>query len=327
MFWHLMKNASRTSKGVNVTGKADKVTIREVGLRDGLQMASTQVSTQVKLKWCKLQHEAGFQEMEVTSFVPPKLLPQFADAADVLSGAKQHQDLLVSVLVPNLKGAVLAMEAGAEKITFVLSASEAHNQSNVRMSTDESLTMFADVLRERDERGVSDKTEIAGVIATSFGCSIQGRVEPDRVCQIAEQMAKLGADEISIADTVGYGDPAAVSRLFTSVSQITGDVPIAAHFHDTRGLGLANVYAAAIQGVRRFDASLGGLGGCPFAPGATGNIATEDCAYLLESIGLSTGIDFDKMIAVREQLSDWLPGETLWGKVAKAGLATTFKKP
>ena len=310
-----------------MTSKADKVTIREVGLRDGLQMASIQVSTQVKLEWCKLQHEAGFQEIEVTSFVPPKLLPQFSDASDVLAGALKHENLLASVLVPNLKGAIRAMDTGAKKITFVLSASEAHNQSNVRMSTDESLVMFSDVLRERDERGLSDKIEIAGVIATSFGCSIQGRVEPDRVCQIAEQMGKLGVDEISIADTVGYGDPSAVSRLFSSVSQVVGNVPLAAHFHDTRGLGLANVYAATQQGVRRFDASLGGLGGCPFAPGATGNIATEDCAYLLESIGLSTGIDFDKMIAVREKLPEWLPGESLWGKLAKAGTAKIFRKP
>ena len=310
-----------------MTSKADKVTIREVGLRDGLQMASIQVSTQVKLEWCKLQHEAGFQEIEVTSFVPPKLLPQFSDASDVLAGALKHENLLASVLVPNLKGAIRAMDTGAKKITFVLSASEAHNQSNVRMSTDESFVMFADVLRERDERGLSDKIEIAGVIATSFGCSIQGRVEPDRVCQIAEQMGKLGVDEISIADTVGYGDPSAVSRLFSSVSQVVGDVPLAAHFHDTRGLGLANVYAATQQGVRRFDASLGGLGGCPFAPGATGNIATEDCAYLLESVGLSTGIDFDKMIAIRGKLPEWLPGEALWGKLAKAGPAKIFRKP
>ena len=310
-----------------MASKADKVTIREVGLRDGLQMASIQVSTQVKLEWCKLQHEAGFQEIEVTSFVPPKLLPQFSDASDVLAGALKHENLLASVLVPNLKGAIRAMDTGAKKITFVLSASEAHNQSNVRMSTDESLVMFADVLRERDERGLSDKIEIAGVIATSFGCSIQGRVEPDRVCQIAEQMGKLGADEISIADTVGYGDPCAVSCLFSSVSQVVGNVPLAAHFHDTRGLGLANVYAATQQGVRRFDASLGGLGGCPFAPGATGNIATEDCAYLLESVGLSTGIDFDKMIAIRGKLPEWLPGEALWGKLAKAGPAKIFRKP
>ena len=310
-----------------MASKADKVTIREVGLRDGLQMASIQVSTQVKLEWCKLQHEAGFQEIEVTSFVPPKLLPQFSDASDVLAGALKHENLLASVLVPNLKGAIRAMDTGAKKITFVLSASEAHNQSNVRMSTDESLVMFSDVLRERDERGLSDKIEIAGVIATSFGCSIQGRVEPDRVCQIAEQMGKLGVDEISIADTVGYGDPSAVSRLFSSVSQVVGDVPLAAHFHDTRGLGLANVYAATQQGVRRFDASLGGLGGCPFAPGATGNIATEDCAYLLESVGLSTGIDFDKMIAIRGKLPEWLPGEALWGKLAKAGPAKIFRKP
>lgn len=301
------------------------VSIREVGLRDGLQLVADIVLTETKLDWCRQQYEAGFTEIEVTSFVPPSVIPQFSDAGKVLAGAKKNKNLLASVLVPNLKGALLALDAGAKKITFVMSASELHNQSNVRMSTDDSLAMFADLLGERASRGLAGDVLISGVIATSFGCTIQGDVPQSRVCQIAEEMAAMGADEINIADTVGYGNPAQVSQLFEAVQSAAGDVPLAAHIHDTRGLGLANVTAAVDAGVCRFDASLGGLGGCPFAPGATGNIATEDCVYLLESLGLSTGVDIKKLIELRKKLEEWLPEETLKGNLLQAGIAKTFK--
>lgn len=302
----------------------DKVDLREVGLRDGLQMVGQILPTQTKLDWCRDQVACGFSEIEVTSFVPPSSIPQFADAAEVLKGAKAIGGFTAAVLVPNLKGGIRALERGADKITFVLSASEAHNMSNVRRPTDASATEFEDLVTERDARGLKGKVALSAVIATAFGCSIQGEVPEDRVLDLSERLAAAGADELSIADTVGYGNPLQVRKLFAAISTVVGPLPLAAHFHDTRGMGLANVIAAAEVGVRRFDAALGGLGGCPFAPGATGNIATEDCAYLLESIGLSTGIDFERLLQLRARLEEWLPGERIEGRLKQAGLAKTF---
>lgn len=294
------------------------VSIREVGLRDGLQLISTRLDTAIKLDWIKAQAASGFAEIEVTSFVPPSILPQFSDAADVLAGASQIDQLLPTVLVPNLKGAMLAMDAGAQKITYVLSVSESHNMSNVRRSTDTSLAMLHEVLEERSRR--ADIT-VSAALATSFGCSIEGAVSETRVAEIAQHLANAGIDEINLADTVGYGDPVQVKRIFKNVASVTGDVPLAAHFHDTRGLGLANVTAAFEAGVRRFDAALGGLGGCPFAPGASGNIATEDSVHLFGLLGVSTGVDLEKLLDVRRQLAGWLPNEKLEGRLLGAGPA------
>ncbi len=296
----------------------DRVLLREVGLRDGLQLIKSRLKTDVKLKWIRAQAGTGFTEIEVTSFVPVSILPQFSDAATVLSGAKQVGDLLPTVLVPNLRGAVMAMDAGARKISFVLSVSESHNRANVRRSTEESLAMLRDVLAERDTRG---DIIIASALATSFGCSIEGAVSEARVIQIAEGLAEAGVDEINLADTVGYGDPTQVRRIFTNVKNAVGEVPLAAHFHDTRGLGLANVIAALDSGVRRFDTALGGLGGCPFAPGASGNIATEDTVHLLERIGFDSGINLGALLNVRRQLAEWLPEEKLEGRLFAAGPA------
>lgn len=304
---------------------AETVTLREVGLRDGLQLIKDVLPTEIKLEWCRQQAAAGFREIEVTSFVPPSLIPQFADAAEVLAGAKTIPDLRASVLVPNLKGGMRALDHGAEKITFVLSASEEHNLSNVRKSTDASLAEFSELVSERKSRGLTDRVELSCAIATAFGCSIQGEVPEARVLEIATQLAEAGADELNVADTVGYGNPLQVRTMFSVLPSHTGGVPIAAHFHDTRAMGLANVVAAAEAGIRRFDASLGGLGGCPFAPGATGNIATEDCVYLLESIGLGTGIDLDALLGVRANLDTWLPTERVEGRLMKAKPAKTYR--
>lgn len=303
---------------------SDKVSVREVGLRDGLQLIRDIVPTPVKIEWCRRQAAVGFDEIEVTSFVPASVIPQFCDAAEVLTQANTMAGLRASVLVPNLKGGVRALEHGAGKITFVLSASEAHNLSNVRKSTDASIAEFAELIGERDARGYNGTVEISCVLATSFGCSIQGHVAPARVLDIATQLATLGAEELNIADTVGYANPDQVRGLFEELATRVPGVPLAAHFHDTRAMGLANVAAAVAAGVRRFDASLGGLGGCPFAPGATGNIATEDCVYLLENLGFATGIDIPELLEVRERLEDWLPGERLEGRLRKAGPAKTF---
>ena len=296
----------------------DRVILREVGLRDGLQLIKSRLDTAIKLSWIRAQAEVGFTEIEVTSFVPISVLPQFADAAAVLVDAQKIGNLLPSVLVPNLRGAVMAMDAGARKITFVLSVSDAHNRANVRKSTNDSLAMLRDVLAERDNR---QNIKIATALATSFGCSIEGAVSEARVIQIAEILASQGVDEINLADTVGYGDPAQVGRIFTDVQKAVGELPLAAHFHDTRGLGLANVMAALDAGVRRFDSALGGLGGCPFAPGASGNIATEDTVHLFDRLGIDSGVDLGALLKVRHQLAEWLPEEKLEGRLLGAGPA------
>jgi hydroxymethylglutaryl-CoA lyase len=248
-------------------------------------------------------------------------VPQFADAAELTQAAAGIDGLVVAALVPNLKGATRGFEAGVDKINFVLSASEAHNLANVRRSTAESVADFGRIIAERKARGLATKV-VAG-IATTFGCTIQGHVPEARVLRLVESLAAAGSDEIVLADTVGYASPAQVKRIFSAVAAIF-DKPIYAHFHDTRGLGLANVSAAVDAGITRFDASIGGLGGCPFAPGASGNIDTEDCAFLLESLGFDTGLDIEKLVALRERVAQWLPQERVGGMIAQAGLPKTF---
>jgi hydroxymethylglutaryl-CoA lyase len=296
-------------------------TIREVGLRDGLQLVKSFLATERKIAWCREEVAAGLAEVEVTSFVPPSVVPQFADAVEVAQAAVGIDGLAVAALVPNLKGATRAFEAGVDKINFVLSASEAHNLANVRRSTAESVADFGRIIAERKARGLATKV-VAG-IATTFGCTIQGHVPEAEVLRLVGSLAAAGSDEIVLADTVGYANPAQVKRIFSAVAAIF-DKPVYAHFHDTRGLGLANVSAAVDAGITRFDASIGGLGGCPFAPGASGNIDTEDCAFLLESLGFDTGLDIEKLVGLRERVAQWLPQERVGGMIAKAGLPKTF---
>ncbi|HEX4557413.1 MAG TPA: hydroxymethylglutaryl-CoA lyase [Xanthobacteraceae bacterium] len=296
-------------------------TIREVGLRDGLQLVKSFLATERKIAWFHEEVAAGLREVEVTSFVPPSVVPQFADAAEVAQAAVAIDGLVVAALVPNLKGATRGFDAGVGKINFVLSASEAHNLANVRRSTAESVADFGRIIAERKARGLATKV-VAG-IATTFGCTIQGHVPEAQVLRLVESLAAAGSDEIVLADTVGYANPAQVKRIFSAVAAIF-DKPIYAHFHDTRGLGLANVSAAVDAGITRFDASIGGLGGCPFAPGASGNIDTEDCAFLLESLGFDTGLDIEKLVALRERVAQWLPQERVGGMIAQAGLPKTF---
>ena len=302
----------------------DEVSIREVGLRDGLQLVKRTLPTAVKIEWCQLQSQCNFREIEVTSFVPSAVIPQFADAEEVLQAALKIESLQAAVLVPNLKWGLRALEAGAKKITFVLSVSEAHNQANVRRSTDTSIQEFAELVSQRNQRGLKGKVILSVAVATTFGCSLQGVVEESRVYEVVEQLLKLGADELNIADTVGYGNPLQVKRILSQILSLSGETAVACHFHDTRGMGLANVVAAVECGVRRFDASLGGLGGCPFAKGASGNVATEDTVYLLENLGLHSGIDITAMLEVRKKLDQWLYDEPLEGKLLKAGVAKTF---
>jgi hydroxymethylglutaryl-CoA lyase len=303
----------------------EHVQLREVGPRDGLQLVSVMLTPAQKLEWCRRARDAGIGEIEVTSFVPPSVVPQFADASEIARGAVALGGFVAAALVPNLKGAQRAIEAGLCKVNHVLSASEAHNLANVRRTTQQSMDNFRDIIAFRDSVADATRVHVAGGIATSFGCTISGEVDEARVLRIAAQYLEIGADELIIADTVGYGNPWQVRRLMSAILKEAGPVPVACHFHDTYGLGLANVTAAIEVGVRAFDASVGGLGGCPFAPGASGNINTEDTVYLVESLGFATGIDIEALLDLRRVLETWLPGERFVGTVAKAGLPKTFK--
>ena len=301
----------------------DKVYLREVGMRDGLQSIAEIMPTEIKLAWLDAEYAAGVREIEVSSFVPPKLLPQLADAEAVIAHAMTLPGLNVSALIPNSRGAERGIALGVPEMNFVLSVSEGHNLSNVRRSTGESIEDFRKVVALcRNASGKRPRINCG--LATSFGCTIEGDVDEDRVRRIANQVAAAEADGIILADTVGYGQPAAIERVFRKVIADVSPLPVAAHFHDTRGLGLANVLAAFNAGCRYFDASLGGLGGCPYAPGATGNIVLEDTAFLFESMGCDTGIDIDELVHVREIVARALPQVTLYGAIAKAGLPRNF---
>ena len=300
------------------------VWVREVGTRDGLQSIATIFSTATKLEWIRREAAAGMPEIEVGSFVPAKLLPQMADSAEVVAGAKLIPGLRVSVLVPNLRGAEHAMAAGADQLNYVLSVSEAHNQANVRRSVQESMDDFARIIELRNARPEYRSIRVAGGLATAFGCTIAGPVPLSDVFNAARTMVELGADELAIADTVGYGNPAQCRAIFREVLAIAGDIPVAAHFHDTRGLGLANVDAALDVGVRRFDASLGGLGGCPYAPGASGNIVMDDLVFMLEAMGLATGVDLEALLETRRFMEKYLEQEPTRGAIVRAGVPKGF---
>jgi hydroxymethylglutaryl-CoA lyase len=301
------------------------IIVREVGLRDGLQNVATFFSTASKIAWLDAEYEAGVREMQVCSFVPERVFPQFRDCTEVVAHASRQPDLVVSAYVPNVHGARRAFEAGVHLLGHVVSASEGHSRRNVQRTAQESMKDFqaiADLRRSREEwRDV----RLGGCVATAFGCTIDGPIDPDTVIGLVDQYVELGADEVMIADTVGFADPAHVKALFTRLDSHRHDALVAAHFHDTRGLGLANVVAALDAGVRRFDSSLAGLGGCPFAPGASGNIVTEDLVFMLEAMGLSTGIDLDRLIEVRKIIASELPDEPLHGTIATAGLPKGFR--
>lgn len=296
-----------------------------MGLRDGLQSIQAIMPTATKLEWIARARGAGIREIEVASFVPPKLLPQMADAFDVVAGARRLPGLMVSALIPNLKGAERAVEAGAMKLNYAMSVSESHNLSNVRRPIADSVMDFGRIVEFVRSVDATLRPIVCGGLATSFGCTLEGAVDESRVVALAVKLAELGADEVVIADTVGYGNPAAVRRVFSAVRKALGDgIPLAAHFHDTRGMGLPNVVAALDCGVTRFDASTGGFGGCPYAPGATGNIVMEDLVFLLESMGYATGVDLDKLLDVRDFVEASLPGEQFFGAIPRAGLPRNF---
>lgn len=300
------------------------VEISEVGPRDGLQIVKTVMPSQDKLAWITAEADAGVREIEVCSFVSPKLVPQMADAQTVAAGALAIEGLAVAALVANLKGAERAAASGVHKVTLTVSASRAHSLNNVRKTPDEQVEEFRRIVALRDGLPADGRFALAAGVSTAFGCTLQGAVDEAEVVRLAAALAEAGADEISLADTVGYANPAQVRRLVRKVRAVAGKLPMAGHFHDTRGLGLANVLAAYDEGVRLFDASLGGLGGCPWAPGASGNVVTEDVVFMFEAMGVYTGINLDRLIDTRRRLEAMLPSETFRGSVAAAGPPKTF---
>lgn len=300
-----------------------RAVVREVGLRDGLQSIRTILPTERKKEWLRDAVAAGQREIEVGSFVPPKLLPQMADTADVLAYAKTLPGLFASVLVPNLRGAESALAGDADLMLLPLSASHEHSLANLRKTPNEVVAELGRIRAARDASGC--KTLIEGGVGTAFGCTIQGEVKTAEVMRLLQALLDAGADRVSLADTVGYADPGSVSRLFEQALKIAGDRLWCGHFHDTRGLALANAYAVLELGITRFDASLAGIGGCPHAPGASGNASSEDLTFMLEACGVATGIELSAFLTLRAKVAGWLQGEQANGAMWRAGLPKTFR--
>jgi isopropylmalate/homocitrate/citramalate synthase len=311
---------------MGLSAGAEAVVVREVGPRDGLQNAASVMPTEAKLAWIAAMKGAGIREMEVASFVPPAAMPQMADAAEVTRAARAaYPDLRVVALAPNLRGARNAAASGAQSIIIPVSASEAHSRSNVRRSRAEQVAEVARVVAWARTLG-RDAPRIEAGISTAFGCSLQGVVPERDVIALAASLAGAGVDVIALADTLGYASPSRVRRLVRAVRAEIGAAAFGnLHLHDTLGTALANALAGLEEGVRGFDAALGGLGGCPFAPGSVGNVSTEDLVYLLESEGFRTGIDLPALLSARDVLEAGLPGEKLQGRVAAAGVPPTYR--
>ncbi len=304
-----------------------RILVSEVGPRDGLQSISAIMPTAAKKAWIEAEAAAGVSEIEVGSFVPARLLPQLADTAELVSHALAIPHLTVAVLVPNAKGAEAAIAAGAHKLTLPLSVSETHSLANLRKThaqvIDEAY-MIAAMIRAQPP---AKRPHFEGSLSTVFGCTLEGPIRDSQIEKLAAALMEAGCDEVGLADTTGYADPMSVKRLIALVRNVVGETKLTGiHLHNTRGLGLANALAALEAGLTTLDASLGGLGGCPFAPGASGNIVTEDLVFMLEAMGFETGIDLPKLLKTREILAAALPGEALYGFVPDAGLPLGWEK-
>lgn len=299
-----------------------QVSICEVGPRDGLQIVAQRMPTDVKLRWIAQLAAAGLKEIEVGSFVSPRLVPQMADTADVVKGALQIPGLTVCALAGNLRGAISAYEAGAHVVAIPISVSDSHSRANVNKSTDDQVEMVRQIVDW--VRAQPRPMRIDAAAATAFGCSMEGDVPQERVARVARALADTGVDAIALADTVGYAHPAQVRSVVRAVRDAIGAKLVKLHLHDTMGLGLANALVGLEEGIRSFDSCLAGLGGCPFAPGASGNIVTEDLVFMLESMGYTTGIDLARLIEAHALLAQALPGEALRSGVAAAGIPKTF---
>lgn len=301
----------------------ESVLVCEVGPRDGLQMSKIRMETNNKIAWIAAIADAGVQEIEVGSFVPARVIPQMADTEGVVRASIGRPGVVMTALAPNLRGAQAAYAAGAERINIPVSVSEGHSRANLNRSPHEQIAEVGRILEW--VRAQPRKVPVAAACSTAFGCSIDGLVAEKDVIVVATGLAALGIDSISLADTVGYANPVLIRSMVRAVRAEIGSTLNTLHLHDTMGLGLANALAGLEEGIRGFDSSLAGLGGCPYAPGASGNIVTEDLVFLLESMGFHTGIDPDKLMAARALLAQGLPGETLHGAMAKAGLPKTFR--
>ena len=298
------------------------VLISEAGPRDGLQSVKVTMPTATKLRWIDALYVSGLREIAVCSFVPASLLPQMADAAAVVAHALTLPGLTVMALVPNLHGAEAAIAAGVHKLTMPVSASAAHSLANVRQTREQMIHELRSIDALRRERAPNVQLEVG--MSTAFGCTLQGLVPEDDVIRIAGELIAAGVDECGLSDTTGQANPAQVQRLFKRLGAEIGERAGAAHMHNTRGLGLANCLAAFVVGVRTFDSSLGGLGGCPYAPGASGNVVTEDLVFMFEAMGVSTGVNIELLLAAREPLKAGLPGEPIYGMTPEAGVPKGF---
>lgn len=297
------------------------VLVSEVGPRDGLQSIQSVMPTEAKKAWIAAEAAAGVREIEVGSFVPPKLLPQLADTGDIVAYARGIPNLTVAALVPNFKGAENAIKAGAHKITLPLSVSETHSKANLRKTHAEVLEEVRKIVELLGTLPPEQRPAFEGGLSTAFGCTLEGEVSAESVVHLAQELMELGCDEVGLSDTTGYANPTQLRRLIRLVRGEVGDDKLTGvHLHNTRGLGLANALAALEEGITTLDSSLGGIGGCPFAPGASGNIVTEDLVFMLDSMGLTTGIDLDQLLEVRNIVADALPGEELYGFTPDAGL-------
>lgn len=301
------------------------IEISEVGPRDGLQNCAAIMPLEDKKRWIAAEAAAGVREIEVGSFVSKKLLPQMADTADVVAYALTVPDLTVAVLVPNLRGAQAAVEAGAHKLTLPLSVSETHSLRNIRRTHAQVIEEAQAIAALLNDLPADKRPHFEGSLSTAFGCTLEGPIEETIILRLAEQLMAAGCDEVGLSDTTGYADPVSIKNLIRAVRGVVGEENLTGvHLHNTRGLGLANALAAYEEGITTFDSSLGGLGGCPTAPGASGNIVTEDLVFMFEAMGVSTGIDLDALMKCREIVSAALPDEELYGFTPRAGLPLGF---
>lgn len=325
MSWNINFVEMSNSQWSRETDVDRRVLVSECGPRDGLQILKAIMPTEAKMRWIAALHGAGLREIEVCSFVPAKLMPQMADAAEVVAFARTLPDLTVLALVPNLRGAEAALKAGATKLTIPVSGSEGHSLANVRKSRLDMVGEVARIVRLRDE--IAPEVPVEANISVAFGCTIEGHVDEDEVIALAEKLVDVGVDDSGLSDTTGMANPTQVRRMFARLLDRIGDKCGAAHMHNTRGLGLANVLAAYEAGVRIFDSSHCGLGGCPHAPGASGNVATEDMVFMFEAMGVRTGIDPAKLVAARTIVAEALPDTELYGMLAGAGLPLNHPYP
>jgi hydroxymethylglutaryl-CoA lyase len=303
------------------------ILVSEVGPRDGLQSIKAIMPTEAKKAWICAEAAAGVPEIEVGSFVPPKLLPQLADTAEIVAYARTLPGLIVAALVPNFKGAENAIKSGAHKITLPLSVSETHSQANLKKSHAQVYEEVRNIAALLQALPKDQRPHFEGGLSTAFGCTLEGKIPEKKVVEAAVKLMEYGCDEVGLSDTTGYANPAQLRRLIKLIrAEIGADKLQGVHLHNTRGLGLANTLAALEEGITTVDSSLGGLGGCPFAPGASGNIVTEDLVFMLDAMGLRTGINLDKLLQVRDIVIAALPGEHMYGFTPDAGLPKGYGK-